>query len=142
LLDSKALTDEEGWYCKVQGKIDPTATPESPSQCYYPMATIYLDCIPDPDYVPPEEEIVSYEGTYSDPNTIGKPIIETEECREQGQVAVGGECIAGPNTKVIGTGELGDYGFTCEFQGEDSDGQGLVSGFYYPPEGTIRVDCF
>ncbi len=141
LVTSQGISDDgKGYTCTFRGKSENVNL----NTFYPPEVNISVDCIPDPDYVPPEDDgTETYEKTYSDTNTFGIPLKETLECEDTDQIATGGECIPGENTTLTGGNELSNVseGWYCEFTGDYNSGGSQYSGFNYPPIGTIKVYC-
>jgi len=139
------------------------------SVCYSPIGDIYLDCIVDPDYIPPtspgdyttepecttagyywdngecKEITQSSGGPYSGTQTLTQETItRTNNCGAD-QKAVGGECIPVDvdKTEVVGSGQISsdNKGYTCTFRGKENPNPSQLANFYYIPEGVIKVDC-
>ncbi|MCX6758965.1 MAG: pilin [Candidatus Nealsonbacteria bacterium] len=123
----------EGWYCEFQGKEWVMGT------CHPPVGTLYIDCIIDPDYIPPEEQIEQKKKEIEEkyPNLVGEwkemPIgcpdwdqdcdeaIGTAECGTQKKIK-DGFCFPTEPTKLLNPpGEIMGNGWHCELGKADAN---------------------
>ncbi len=128
---SEITSNGKGWYCEFTGEINPAGSESNP--CYPPIGTLYIDCIIDPDYIPPEEQIEQKKKEIEEkyPNLDGEwieyPIMCPEwdqNCNEtSGAAECGiekkikdGFCLAVEPSKLLNPpGEIYGNGWHCDF---------------------------
>jgi len=124
-------SDGKGQYCKFVGDSNPAGSEINP--CYPPSGTLYIDCIIDPDYISPEEQIEAKKKEIEEkyPDLAGEwkeiPIMCPEwdqNCDEiPGQAECGmgkeikdGFCFAIEPTKLLNPpGEIYGNAWHCDF---------------------------
>jgi hypothetical protein len=129
--ESTITSNGKGWYCKFVGNTNPTGSDINP--CYPPIGTLYIDCIIDPDYTPPEEQIDEKKDEIEEkyPDLDGEwieyPIMCPEwdqNCNEaSGAAECGiekkikdGFCLAVEPSKLLNPpGEIYGNGWHCDF---------------------------
>ena len=136
---SEAISNGKGWNCEFTGNNKPISS--EVNMCYPPSGTLYIDCIPDPDYVSIEDQIEQkkkeIEGKYPDLNGawMEYPIMCPEwnqNCNEaSGAAECGmqknikdGFCFPIEPTKLLNPpGEIFGNGWHCDF-GNTSNPEG------------------
>ena len=142
IVISQGISDDnKGYTCTFRGEVKSTSA--GIDTFYSPEVVIDVTCVDESDYIPSNQ--IVYEDIYSNSNTFGIPLEETLECKETGEIAKGGACIPvdEEKTEAIGPGTISSdsKGYTCTFKGKDNPQGSEYTGFYYPPEGVIKVYC-
>jgi len=115
-------SDGKGQYCKFVGNSNPAGSEINP--CYPPSGTLYIDCIIDPDYISPEEQIKAKKKEIEEkyPDLEGEWIqtpIEDYGATDCGVIDKGikdGFCFATESTTLILESEIMGNGWFCDFK--------------------------
>jgi len=134
-IEDYITSNGKGQYCKFRGNINPIGSELNP--CYPPSGTLYIDCVIDPNYIPPGEQIEAKKNEIEEkyPDLDGEWKEDSAMCQEWEQNCTevqatadcgtqetikDGFCLATEPTKLLNPpGEIMGNGWFCEFEKSD-----------------------
>ena len=123
LTESKITNNGNDLFCEFTGNDNPNTGPNI-ELCYPPTGTLYIDCILDPDYISPEDQIESKKNEIEEkyPDLEGEWIqtpIESygsTDCGVIDKEIKDGFCFATESTTLISESEIMGNGWFCNFK--------------------------
>jgi hypothetical protein len=158
-IEDYITSNGKGQYCKFRGDNYPIGSEFNP--CYPPNGTLYIDCVIDPNYISPEEQIETkkkeieekypdLEGEWKEDSAMCQAweqncteVQATADCGTQKTIKDGFCLATEPNKLLNSPGEIMGNGWFCEFGKSDINDpspEGKSFAYCIPKETEIPTD--